>query len=79
MVRIALHGFCKKWEVFVDGFVSCENMPNWERFWDDFIQKEIRWGSKNDGQHNGDYIENVALSIKGKKMSNKKGSKDGNK
>ena len=35
--------------------------------------------SQNAGQHDGDDEESVALSAKGKKKSNKKGSNDGNK
>ena len=79
LVRIALGGFPKKWEVFVDGIVARENLPSRERLWDDFIQEEIRRGSKNGGQHNGDDEENVALLAKSKEKSNKKGSKNGNK
>ena len=76
LVRIALGGFPKKWEVFVDGIVARENLHGWERLWDDFIQEEIRRGSKNGGQHGGDDEENVVRSTMGKKKT-KKGSKGG--
>lgn len=78
LVRIALGGFSKKWDVFVDGIVAHENLSGWETLWYDFMQEEIRQGSKNGGQQNGDDEENVALAGKGKKKS-KKGSKGGNK
>jgi hypothetical protein len=42
MVRTSLNGFLKKWNTFVEGVVSRENCPNWERLWDDFIQEETR-------------------------------------
>ena len=36
LVRIALKGFTKKWDVFVKCIVGRENLPNWSRLWDDF-------------------------------------------
>eukprot|EP00253_Pinus_taeda_P028205 PITA_28205 len=42
LVRIALNGLPKTWENFVDGIVARENLPDWERLWDDCIQSEIR-------------------------------------
>ena len=42
LVRIALNGLPKTWENFVDGIVARENLPDWERLWDDFIQNGIR-------------------------------------
>ena len=36
MVRIALKGFTKRWEVFVKCIVGREKLPNWSRLWDDF-------------------------------------------
>ena len=41
LVRIALDGLPKTWENFVDGIVAWENLPDWERLWDDYIQNEI--------------------------------------
>ena len=36
LVRIALKGFTKKWEVFVKCIVGREELPDWSRLWDDF-------------------------------------------
>ena len=37
LVRIALNGFSKAWDTFVKGVVVREKLPDWERFWDDFV------------------------------------------
>jgi hypothetical protein len=37
LVRTALNGFTKHWDVFVSGLVAREKLPNWERLWDDFV------------------------------------------
>jgi hypothetical protein len=50
LVRRALNGFSKPWESFVQGIVAREHMPSWERFWDDFVQEELRVGSKYSSQ-----------------------------
>jgi hypothetical protein len=42
LVRIALNGFTKDWEVFVKCVVGRENLPYWRRLWDDFTKEEIR-------------------------------------
>jgi hypothetical protein len=49
LVRIALKGFTKEWEVFVKCVVGCEHLPDWSRLWDDFTQEEIREGSPSNG------------------------------
>jgi hypothetical protein len=36
LVRIALKGFTKDWEVFVKCFVGREKLLDWSRLWDDF-------------------------------------------
>jgi hypothetical protein len=41
LVRIALNGFTKYWEVFVKCVVGHDNLPDWSRLWDDFTQEEI--------------------------------------
>jgi hypothetical protein len=41
LVRIALNGFTKDWEIFVKCVVGHEHLPNWSRLWDDFTQEEI--------------------------------------
>lgn len=40
LVRSTLSGFPLKWDVFVHEIVTWENMPSWDRLWDDFIQEE---------------------------------------
>ena len=42
LLRIALNGLPKTWQNFVDGIVARENLPDWERLWDDCIQNEIK-------------------------------------
>ena len=42
LVRTTLQGLSKNWEVFVEGIIARENLPSWERLWDDYIQNEIR-------------------------------------
>ena len=66
LVRIALNGLPKTWENFLDGIVARENLPDWQRLWDDFIQNEIR---KN---HLGatkqvEEDDNVALLARGRR------------
>jgi hypothetical protein len=72
LVRIALKGFTKKWEVFVKCVVGHEHLPNWSRLWDDFTQEEIREGSHSGQKIDGVDEENVSLVAKGK------GKKKGN-
>jgi hypothetical protein len=50
LVRIALNGFGKQWDVFVKCVVDRETFPTWERLWDDFIQEEIWEGSQRGDQ-----------------------------
>lgn len=68
LVQIALHGFPKSWEVFVEGIVACENLPGWDRMWSDCVQKEIR--RSHNGTDNQEE-ENVALTTKGRKGKSK--------
>lgn len=35
--RTTLNGFTKPWEAFVNGIVARDNLPKWERMWDNFI------------------------------------------
>ena len=42
LVKLALNGFSKSWGSFVRGIVARENLPTWERLWDDFVQEELR-------------------------------------
>jgi hypothetical protein len=73
LVRIALKGFTKEWEVFVKCVVGREHLPDWGRLWDDFTQEEIQEGSQSSGEKgDGADEENVALVTKRK--SKKQGS-----
>ena len=38
LVRMALKGFTKRWEVFVKCIVGKEKLSDWSRLWDDFTQ-----------------------------------------
>jgi hypothetical protein len=42
LVRIALKGFTKEWEVFMKCVVGREHLPYWSRLWDNFTQEEIQ-------------------------------------
>ena len=45
VVRIALRGVAavsRDWEVFVKCIVARENLPGWNRLWDDMTQEELR-------------------------------------
>jgi hypothetical protein len=64
LVRIALNGFTKKWEVFVRGVVAREKLPHWERLWDDFTQEELRVDSSQASQPKSEEEENVSLHAK---------------
>jgi hypothetical protein len=67
LVRIALNGFTKEWEVFVKCVVGREHLPNWSRLWDDFTQEEIRERSQSSEQKTDRVDENVVLTAKRKK------------
>ena len=70
LVRIALKGFTKEWEVFVKCVMGHEHLPDWSRLWDDFTQEETREGSQSSGQKTDRVDENVALASKSKKKEN---------
>ena len=44
LIWIALNGFSKPWDTFVKGGVATKKLPDWQRLWDDFVQKETRMG-----------------------------------
>jgi hypothetical protein len=70
LVRQALHSFTKPWGPFIQGIVARDNLPTWERMWDDFAQEEIRLASEYFGQRqqqSGQGGEDLALWAKGKK------------
>ena len=73
LVCTTLNGVNAPWAVFVQGLVDRENLPSWDRVYDDFVQEETRRGflqcrSSTSRQDE----EDVALTAKGKKK-NKKG------
>jgi hypothetical protein len=74
LVRTALNGVAKPWVVFVEGIVARENVPSWDRLWDDFVQEETRRGYVHGVGSSGvqEDKENVALGAKGKKKKTKK-------
>jgi hypothetical protein len=47
LVRIALNGFTKDWEVFVKCMVGREHLPDWSKLSNDFTQEEIRERSQS--------------------------------
>jgi hypothetical protein len=65
LVRIALKGFTKEWEVFVKCVVGREKLPDWSRLWDDFTQEEIQEGSQEKAEGGSDE-KDVALVGKSK-------------
>jgi hypothetical protein len=68
LVPTALNGVSKPWSMFVQVIVGRENMPSWDRLWDDFVQEETRRDYLQ-GSSSGvkEEEENVALSSKGRK------------
>ena len=76
LVRITVNGATKPWIVFVEAIVARENLPSWDRLWDDFMQEETRRGLVQGSSSNGKEEEvSVALSATSKKS--KKGPKGG--
>ena len=77
LVWTALNGVAKPWDFFVEAIVARENLPSWDRLWDDFVQEETRWGLvQGSSSTSKEDEENVALTPKGKKKF-KKGPKKG--
>jgi hypothetical protein len=67
LVRIALNGFTKQWEVFMKCVVRHEHLLDWSRLWDDFTQGEILERSQSSEQKKDRVNENVSLTAKSKK------------
>ena len=40
LVRAAMNGVSKPWDVFLEDLVARENLPTWDRMCDDFVQEE---------------------------------------
>jgi hypothetical protein len=64
LVRTALNGFTKQWDVFVRGVVAQEKLPDWESLWDDFTQEELQVDSSHASQPKSKEEENVYLHAK---------------
>jgi hypothetical protein len=64
LVRTALHGFTKQWDVFVRGVAAQEKLIDWERLWEDFTQEELRVDASQASQPKSEEEENVALHAK---------------
>jgi hypothetical protein len=76
LVRIALDGFTKSWDVFVRGVVAREKLPDWQRLWDDFVQEEIRIGQAGPSSStHTEEEEGLALTGKAKGKKKRKGGK----
>jgi hypothetical protein len=71
LVRMALKGFTKQCTSFIKGIVARENLLDWSRLWDDFVQEELRDEELNGGRHKNDN-ENLALASQAKKGKFKK-------
>jgi hypothetical protein len=63
LVNVALNGLPKSWEPFVKGVCAWENIPDWQRIWDDFIQGETRKEYK-EGKQGDEEEENLSLVSK---------------
>ena len=37
IVQTTMNGVANPWDVFVEAIVARENLPSWERTWDDFV------------------------------------------
>ena len=76
-MRTTLNGVAKPWVVFVEAIVARENLPSWDRIWNDFVEEETQRGIvKGISSTSGEDEQNVALTTKGKKKF-KKGPKKG--
>jgi hypothetical protein len=64
LVRTALNGFTKQWDVFVRGVVAMEKLPDWERLWDDFTQEELQVdANKNEGNRIDNFDNQKTSSV----------------
>jgi hypothetical protein len=64
LVRIALKGFTKEWEVFIKCVVGREKLLDWRRLWNDFTHEEIWEGSSGKALDGAD-DKNIDLVVKG--------------
>ena len=77
LVRVALNGFSKSWDVFVHGVVAQEKLLDWYCLWDDFVQEETHLCQES-GSSTSSWVvdeEGLALASKGKGNPKKKDSR----
>jgi hypothetical protein len=61
------------WEPFVKGICARENLPKFERLWDDYIQEETRMESKADKKGGDDNLALIGQTKKGRGKGPNKG------
>ena len=67
LVWIALNGFSKPWDTFVKGIVARENLLDWQRLWDEFVQEATRMGQGSGSSSSAPQIvDEEALALTGK-------------
>ena len=67
LVRIALNRFSKKWTSFIEGVASQENIPNYERLRDDFIQEETHVEALHSRQLKSEEDEEIVALVSGER------------
>lgn len=71
LVRIALNGFSKQWDVFVQVVNGRYTLPSWDQLWSNFTQEELRLslvnGANNKSQKSEAEHENLVGKGKAKK------------
>jgi hypothetical protein len=75
-VNVTLNGLPKSWELFVKGLCAWENIPDWQRLWDDCIQEET-WEEPKQG-NKGDEEEEDPTLVSNTRKGKGKGSKGNN-
>jgi hypothetical protein len=58
---------------YVKGMYACENIPTFERLWDDYIQKDTRMESKVGKKGGDDNLALIGQTKKGKGKGHDKG------
>ena len=70
----------KPWDIFVKDVVAREKLPNWQRLWDDFVQKDTRMGQGSASFNSAPQIvDEEALALTGKSKGKEKRKKDARK
>jgi hypothetical protein len=71
LVNVSLNGFTKAWESFITNIYAQEQLPKWERLWDNCIQEKTQKESRSRKQAGDGGDENLALVSKTKKGKGK--------